>query len=55
MSDMVVGGRKIGLDEYNILAQTTVTVFEILEKSWSFLDCSLIDMKIEYGVVPETG
>ncbi|KAK7489843.1 hypothetical protein BaRGS_00018865 [Batillaria attramentaria] len=54
---MKVGGVGVtlGPDEYEILAKTTVTVFEILERSWASLDCSLIDMKIEYGVRPDTG
>ncbi|XP_076445983.1 multifunctional protein ADE2-like [Babylonia areolata] len=55
MAKLEVGGKVIGADEYQILAQTTVTVFEILEKAWASLDCSLIDMKIEFGVCSDTG
>lgn len=55
MAELTVGGVKIGADEYNILAQTTVTIFEILERSWASLDCSLIDMKVEFGVRLDTG
>ncbi|KAK7097132.1 multifunctional protein ADE2-like [Littorina saxatilis] len=55
MAKLEAGGRVIGADDYQILAQSTVTVFEILEKSWASLECSLIDMKIEFGVCPQTG
>ncbi|KAL8612918.1 hypothetical protein ACOMHN_034995 [Nucella lapillus] len=55
MAKLKVGGKVIGADDYQILAQTTVTVFEILEKAWGSQDCSLIDMKIEFGVITETG
>ncbi|KAL4230339.1 hypothetical protein ACF0H5_010722 [Mactra antiquata] len=50
-----VGNRVISQDDLDIMSRTTVTVFEILEKAWSSLDCSLIDMKIEFGVDPQTG
>lgn len=55
MAQLKAGGKVIGAGDYQILAQTTVTVFEILEKAWASLDCSLIDMKIEFGVCPDTG
>lgn len=50
-----VGGITIGSDEVDIMLKTTATIFEILEKSWATLNCSLIDMKVEYGVIPSTG
>lgn len=52
---MTVGGLLIGKDEVEIMGMMTVTVFEILERAWAVLNCSLIDMKIEFGVIPSTG
>ncbi|KAK8745737.1 hypothetical protein OTU49_000353, partial [Cherax quadricarinatus] len=49
-----VGGVVIGRYEYDIMARTTVTVFEVLERAWGALDCALIDMKIEFGIDAET-
>lgn len=49
-----VGGVVIGRHEYDIMARTTVTVFEVLERAWAALDCALIDMKIEFGIDSET-
>ena len=52
---MTVGGRLIGKDEVEIMGMMTVTIFEILERAWAVLNCSLIDMKIEFGVIPSSG
>ncbi|XP_011674663.2 multifunctional protein ADE2 isoform X1 [Strongylocentrotus purpuratus] len=52
---MTHGGRLIGAHEIEIMGRMTVTVFEVLEKAWAALDCTLIDMKIEFGVDAETG
>ena len=32
------------------MEKMTVAIFEILERAWATLNCSLIDMKIEFGV-----
>lgn len=45
----------IGAEEVQIMLRTTRTVFEILERAWASLNCSLIDMKVEYGVDLQTG
>ncbi len=49
------GDTVIGQQEIDIMNKTTVCVFEILERAWAGLDCSLIDMKIEFGVCAKTG
>ncbi|BFZ14463.1 hypothetical protein BsWGS_17503 [Bradybaena similaris] len=49
------GGVLIGRSELEIMEKMTVTIFEILERAWAALDCSLIDMKVEFGVVDGTG
>ena len=54
-AEMKPAGRLIGPDELRILSRTTVWIFEILERAWTSLDCSLIDMKIEFGVNVKTG
>lgn len=45
-----VNGVLIGQDEVDIMRQTTILVFEILERAWGTRNCALIDMKIEFGV-----
>lgn len=37
------------------MTRMTLCVFEVLERAWASLDCSLIDMKIEFGINPQTG
>jgi len=50
-----VGNVTIGQREVDIMTQTTLVTFEILEKIWSSLGCQLVDMKVEFGVDCETG
>ncbi|XP_063244638.1 bifunctional phosphoribosylaminoimidazole carboxylase/phosphoribosylaminoimidazole succinocarboxamide synthetase [Bacillus rossius redtenbacheri] len=46
-------GVTIGQDEVDIMRCMTITVFEILEKAWASRGCTLIDMKIEFGINAE--
>ncbi|XP_069600540.1 bifunctional phosphoribosylaminoimidazole carboxylase/phosphoribosylaminoimidazole succinocarboxamide synthetase isoform X1 [Ranitomeya imitator] len=43
-------GLVIGQAEVDIMNHSTAAIFEILEKTWSTQDCTLVDMKIEFGV-----
>jgi phosphoribosylaminoimidazole carboxylase/phosphoribosylaminoimidazole-succinocarboxamide synthase len=45
-----VGELTIGRYEVDFMTRNSVAVFEILERAWASIDCSLIDMKIEFGV-----
>ncbi|XP_064367195.1 bifunctional phosphoribosylaminoimidazole carboxylase/phosphoribosylaminoimidazole succinocarboxamide synthetase isoform X5 [Dromaius novaehollandiae] len=43
-------GLTIGQTEVDIMAHSTQAIFEILEKSWQPQNCTLVDLKIEFGV-----
>ncbi|XP_049565266.1 bifunctional phosphoribosylaminoimidazole carboxylase/phosphoribosylaminoimidazole succinocarboxamide synthetase isoform X3 [Orcinus orca] len=43
-------GLVIGQTEVDIISHATQAIFEILEKSWLPQNCTLVDMKIEFGV-----
>uniref|UniRef100_A0A8D2DUV7 Bifunctional phosphoribosylaminoimidazole carboxylase/phosphoribosylaminoimidazole succinocarboxamide synthetase n=1 Tax=Sciurus vulgaris TaxID=55149 RepID=A0A8D2DUV7_SCIVU len=43
-------GVVIGQTEVDIMSHATQAIFEILEKSWLPQNCTLVDMKIEFGV-----
>lgn len=52
---MKFGEVTIGPEELHMMEKMTITIFEILEKAWSSQNCSLIDMKIEFGVTTTGG
>ena len=54
-AELIAGGRKIGKHELNVMGETAVTVFEIIERAWATVDVALVDMKIEFGIDRKTG
>lgn len=54
-AELKLGGVTIGVREVELMTSTAVVVFEILEKAWATVDCTLVDMKIEFGVNARTG
>uniref|UniRef100_A0A8C6SDK2 PurE domain-containing protein n=2 Tax=Neogobius melanostomus TaxID=47308 RepID=A0A8C6SDK2_9GOBI len=49
-----LAGLAIGKCEVDIMSRSTVAIFEILERAWATMDCTLVDMKIEFGVNVKT-
>ncbi|XP_042339014.1 multifunctional protein ADE2 [Plectropomus leopardus] len=49
-----LAGLPIGQCEVDIMNRSTVAIFEILEKAWATQNCTLVDMKIEFGVNVKT-
>ena len=40
----------LGSFEVDVMKKVALTVFEILEKAWALKNCTLVDMKVEFGV-----
>ncbi|XP_074524396.1 bifunctional phosphoribosylaminoimidazole carboxylase/phosphoribosylaminoimidazole succinocarboxamide synthetase [Halichoeres trimaculatus] len=53
-SKFSLAGLTIGQCEVDIMNRSTVAIFEILEKAWATQNCTLVDMKIEFGVNVKT-
>lgn len=54
-AELTAGGRKVGKHELNIMGETAIAVFEILERAWATVDVALVDMKVEFGFNHKTG
>ncbi|CAI5678490.1 unnamed protein product [Oreochromis niloticus] len=52
---LCVAGLTIGQCEVDIMSRSTVAIFEIVEKAWATQNCTLVDMKIEFGVSVKSG
>ncbi|XP_013978330.1 multifunctional protein ADE2-like [Salmo salar] len=45
-----LAGLNVGRCEVDIMNRSTVAMFEVLERAWATQNCTLVDMKIEFGV-----
>ncbi|XP_062413066.1 multifunctional protein ADE2 isoform X2 [Sardina pilchardus] len=45
-----LAGLTVGRCEVDIMNRSTVAIFEVLERAWATQNCTLVDMKIEFGV-----
>jgi phosphoribosylaminoimidazole carboxylase/phosphoribosylaminoimidazole-succinocarboxamide synthase len=49
-SGMHVGGIDLNRRHLNYMLDMTELIFELLERSWARLGCTLVDMKVEFGI-----
>eukprot|EP00727_Mastigamoeba_balamuthi_P009724 m51a1_g5374 Phosphoribosylaminoimidazole carboxylase, phosphoribosylaminoimidazole succinocarboxamide synthetase, putative (454) ;mRNA; r:538051-540083 len=49
----VCGGVTFGERELDSLTETALATFEILERAWATMECTLVDMKVEFGVTKD--
>lgn len=54
-AEMKCGGVTIRSHHLDEMSRMTTVIFEILERAWASLGCTLVDMKIEFGVNPVNG
>ncbi|KRY79039.1 Multifunctional protein ADE2, partial [Trichinella pseudospiralis] len=54
-SGLTVSGITIEQAEVNLMTCVCSTVFEVLERAWLTFGCTLVDLKVEFGVDPLTG
>merc|ERR1719272_66016 len=47
------GGVEVDENIFEEMAVMQLLIFEILERAWAAHDCSLVDMKVEFGITSE--
>ncbi|XP_018085579.1 uncharacterized protein paics.2.L isoform X1 [Xenopus laevis] len=47
---LICAGLLIGKMEVDVMTRSTIAIFEIIEKAWRAQDCTLVDMRIKFGV-----